>query len=223
MPMCLFEHTHGHFELLNVSGYVDYVYINLEKPDNKWYYFVGDAGEQIILGNFSEKVTMIGVIGKIIVGALKYSAVLKHADEVGGVTKVVSKNLDDVAKAVKHPEIFSENTLQHIFLGNKTGGFHYEGLSDATSKVVQITKAPDANGVYQAMVEIGGKVKKTPSTFFPKSWSPEKIVESIEDVYFNPTRVDNIKKMYDGVVDGVNIRLFLDEYGKIVSAFPMIK
>ena len=89
--------------------------------------------------------------------------------------------------------------------------------------MVQITKAPDANGVYQAMVEIGGKAKKTPSTFFPKSWSPEKIVESIEDVYFNPTRVDNIKKMYDGVVDGVNIRLFLDEYGKIVSAFPMIK
>ena len=296
---------------VNVSDYVDYVYINLEKPDNKWYYFVGDAGEQIILGNFSEKVTITGTIGAIIVGelpivgtaadirdvtadfanwewswghagitaldiigmiplvgALKYSdelcvaakgmklsdnagdilssalkhaddasgiasksdelaevvqkAVLKHADEVGGVTKVVSKNLDDVAKAVKHPEIFSENTLQHIFLGNKTGGFHYEGLSDATSKVVQITKAPDANGVYQAMVEIGGKAKKTPSTFFPKSWSPEKIVESIEDVYFNPTGVDTIRKMYDGVVDGVNIRLFLDEYGKIISAFPVM-
>ena len=68
--MCLFEHTHGHFELLNVSTCVDYVYINLEKPDNKWYYFVGDDGEQIILGNFSEKVTIIGVIGKIIVGEL---------------------------------------------------------------------------------------------------------------------------------------------------------
>ena len=221
--MCLFEHTHGHFELLNVSTCVDYVCINLEKPDIKWYYFVGDAGEQIILGNFSEKVTMIGVIGKIIVGALKYSAVLKHADEVGGVTKVVSKNLDDVAKAVKHPEIFSENTLQHIFLGNKTGGFHYEGLSDATSKVVQITKAPDANGVYQAMVEIGGKAKKTPSTFFPKSWSPEKIVESIEDVYFNPKSVDTMKNAYEGVVDGVKIQIFLDNNGKIVSAFPKIK
>ena len=148
---------------------------------------------------------------------------LKHADEVGGVTKVVSKNLDDVAKAVKHPEIFSENTLQHIFLGNKTGGFHYEGLSDATSKVVQITKAPDANGVYQAMVEIGGKVKKTPSTFFPKSWSPEKIVESIEDVYFNPKSVDTMKNAYEGVVDGVKIQIFLDNNGKIVSAFPKIK
>ena len=295
---------------VNVSDYVDYVYINLEKPDNKWYYFVGDAGEQIILGNFSEKVTITGTIGAIIVGelpivgtaadirdvtadfanwewswghagitaldiigmiplvgALKYSdelcvaakgmklsdnagdilssalkhaddasgiasksdelaevvqkAVLKHADEVGGVTKVVSKNLDDVAKAVKHPEIFTENTLQHIFLGNKTGGFHYEGLSDATSKVVQITKAPNANGVYEAIVEIGGK-KAKPSTFFPKTWSPEKVVEAIEDVYFNPTSVDNVKKMYDGVVDGVIIRLFLDEYGKIVSAFPLI-
>ena len=297
---------------VNVSDYVDYVYINIEKPDNKWYYFVGDAGEQIILGNFSEKVTITGTIGAIIVGelpgvgtaadirdvtadfanwewswghvgittldiigmiplvgALKYSdelcvaakgmklsdnagdilssalkhaddasgiasksdelaevvqkAVLKHADEVGGVTKVVSKNLDDVAKAVKHPEIFSENTLQHIFLGNKTGGFHYEGLSDATSKVVQITKAPNANGVYQAMVEIGGKVKKTPSTFFPKSWSPEKIVESIEDVYFNPKSVDTMKNAYEGVVDGVKIQIFLDNNGKIVSAFPKIK
>ena len=28
---------------VNVSDYVDYVYINLEKPDNKWYYFVGNA------------------------------------------------------------------------------------------------------------------------------------------------------------------------------------
>ena len=296
---------------VNVSDYVDYVYINLEKPDNKWYYFVGDAGEQIILGNFSEKVTITGTIGAIIVGelpivgtaadirdvtadfanwewswghagitaldiigmiplvgALKYSdelcvaakgmklsdnagdilssalkhaddasgiasksdelaevvqkAVLKHADEVGGVTKVVSKNLDDVAKAVKHPEIFTENTLQHIFLGNKTGGFHYEGLSDATSKVVQITKAPDANGVYEAIVEIGGK-KFKPSTFFPKTWSPEKIVEAIEDVYFNPTRIDKIKNAYDGVIDGVNIRVFLNNTGKIVSAFPFIQ
>ena len=55
---------------VNVSDYVDYVYINLEKPDNKWYYFVGDDGEQIILGNFSEKVTIIGTIGEIIVGEL---------------------------------------------------------------------------------------------------------------------------------------------------------
>ena len=147
---------------------------------------------------------------------------LKHADEVGGVTKVVSKNLDDVAKAVKHPEIFTENTLQHIFLGNKTGGFHYEGLSDATSKVVQITKAPDANGVYEAIVEIGGKTKKSPSTFFPKSWSPEKIVDAIQDVYFNPIGVDDIKNVYEGVVDGVKIQVFLNQYGKIVSAFPVM-
>ena len=110
-----------------------------------------------------------------------------------------------------------------FFLENKTGGFHYEGLSDATSKVVQIMKAPDANGVYEAIVEIGGKTKKSPSTFFPKSWSPEKIVEAIEEVYFNPTRIDKIKNAYDGVVDGVNIRVFLDNAGEIVSAFPFIQ
>lgn len=110
-----------------------------------------------------------------------------------------------------------------FLLGNKTGGFHYEGLSDATSKVVQITKAPDANGVYQAMVEIGGKVKKTPSTFFPKSWSPEKIIDAIQDLYFNPTGVDTIRKMYDGVVDGVNIRLFLMSMARLFLHFLLCK
>ena len=109
-----------------------------------------------------------------------------------------------------------------FFLGNKTGGFLYEGLSDATSKVVHIMKAPDANGVYQAMVEIGGKVKKTPSTFFPKTWSPEKVVEAIEDVYFNPVGVDVIRNAYDGIVDGVKIQVFLNQYGKVVSAFPVM-
>ena len=292
---------------------IDIVYINLEKPDNKWYYLIADTGEQVIFGNFSEKVTIYGVVGQIavgeipgigtaadirditadfvnwkwswghvgataldmiglipVVGALKYSdeisgiaakgvklsdganeiltdalkhaddasdvvsksdeigdvvkkALTKHADEVGDVTKAVTKNYDDVVKAVKHPEIFSEGALEHIFKGANGGGFHYEGLSDATSKVVEITKFPDANGVYEAMVEIGGKVKKTPSTFFPKDWSPEQVLDAIEQVYINPSEVNEISNAYRGTVNGVVINLYLNSDKRIISAFPYLE
>mgnify|MGYP004462037859 FL=1 len=291
---------------------IDIVYINLEKPDNKWYYLIADTGEQVIFGNFSEKVTIYGVVGQIavgeipgigtaadirditadfvnwkwswghvgataldmiglipVVGALKYSdeisgiaakgvklsdganeiltdalkhaddasdvvsksdeigdvvkkALTKHADEVGDVTKAVTKNYDDVVKAVKHPEIFSEGALEHVFKGANGGGFHYEGLSDATSKVVEITKFPDANGVYEAMVEVGGKVKKQPSTFFPKDWSPEQVLDAVEEAYnARALRKGNI---YRGVTSsGITIEMYIDlNNNKINSFFPVM-
>ena len=157
------------------------------------------------------------------IGDVVKKALTKHADEVGDVTKAVTKNYDDVVKAVKHPEIFSEGALEHVFKGTKGRGFHYEGLSDDTSKVVEITRFPDANGVYEAMVEIGGKVKKTPSTFFPKDWSPEQVLDAIEEAYAN--RVFKNRNRYEAVTSsGITVGLYLDmETNKIISAFPIIQ
>lgn len=259
-------------KLVNVND-DDFVYINLEKPDNKWYYLVTDTGEQIILGNFSQKVTIIGVLAQLVVGeipvvgtiadvrdvtadlvnwewswghvgttsldviglipivvALKYvdeagtvakgvklsdgageiltsalkhsddasdaisksdeigdivqKALVKHADDVGDVAKVATRSYDDVVKAVKHPEIFNEGALEHVFKGSNGRGFHYEGLSDATSKVIEITKFPDANGVYEAVVEVAEKQKNAKSTFFPKEWSIEQVLDAVEEAYY---------------------------------------
>ena len=107
-----------------------------------------------------------------------------------------------------------------FFLENKTGGFHYEGLSDATSKAVQITKAPDANGVYEAIVEIGGKTKKSPSTFFPKSWSPEKFIDTIEEAY--EKRVLKNGNTYRAITSsGIIVEMYIDPTtSKIISALP---
>lgn len=71
-------------------------------------------------------------------------------------------------------------------------------------------------------VEIGGKVKKQPTTFFPKSWTAEEVIEAIEKVYRNPSKVDNVKDIFEGTVNGVNIRICLDGTGKIVTAYPIL-
>lgn len=302
------------FEEIQIPKLVDgekIHYISIEKPDNRWYYWITDAGEQVLYGNFTEKVTVVGFAGQVIVGelpvvgtmadirdvvadvvnweltwshvtttaldiigiipivgALKYvddvgfgvkavklsdgagdiltsaikhsddlsdiaqnsdeigevvvKAFAKHADDVGDVSKIAIKNFDDLLGVIKHPEYFGDGILEHIFKGNKAGGFHYEGLLDANGKVLQITKPANKYGVYEAIVEIGGKVKKQPTTFFPKSWTAEEVIEAIEKVYRNPSKVDNVKDIFEGTVNGVNIRICLDETGKIVTAYPIL-
>ena len=51
---------------------VEFVEINLEEPDNSWYHIILETGEQIIFGNFSEKVTISGVVGQVVVGEIPF-------------------------------------------------------------------------------------------------------------------------------------------------------
>ena len=293
------------------------VVIDLENPDNKWYYIDTDSAEQILFGNFSEKVTLKGTIGQIIageipflataadirdfaadviywewtkehlvvtsldlvglipfVGALKYAdeasivakgirlsdeasdalavavknadelgdstkhsdelgeaikdALNKHADSIEGavvdVTTTGIKNLDDLKTVVKNPEIFSENALEHIFKGNNTGGFHYEGLEDAVGEVIEVTKKPNAQGVYEARVTINGKTKSSLNTFFPKGWTPEQVVDAIEEAY-NSMVYTGRRNIYEGYCShGIKIELYLDlDTNKIISAYPKMQ
>ena len=95
-------------------------------------------------------------------------------------------------------------------------------MSDATGKIIEITKFPDANGVYEAMVEIGGKLKKQPSTFFPKDWSPEQILDAVEEAYGK--RVLDSGNVYKGVTSsGITIEMYIDmNNNKINSFFPVM-
>ena len=95
-------------------------------------------------------------------------------------------------------------------------------MSDATGKVIEITKFPDANGVYEAVVEVGGKVKKQPSTFFPKDWSPEQILDAVEEAYGK--RVLDSGNVYKGVTSsGITIEMYIDmNNNKINSFFPVM-
>lgn len=95
-------------------------------------------------------------------------------------------------------------------------------MSDATGKIIEITKFPDANGVYEATVEIGGKLKKQPSTFFPKDWSPEQILDAVEEAYGK--RVLDSGNVYKGVTSsGITIEMYIDmNNNKINSFFPVM-
>ena len=122
---------------------------------------------------------------------------------------------------VEHPEYFKEGALEHIFKGNTSGGFHYEGLSDANGKVVKIVTPPNEQGIYRAIVEIDGKVKAAPSTFFPKNWTPEEVADAIEEAYNN--RVWDRKNVYVSTISsGITIEIYLDSMNRIISAYPLM-
>jgi filamentous hemagglutinin len=58
----------------------------------------------------------------------------------------------------------------------KAVGFHHEPSAEGAARVSSYTKPPDANGVYEGTVQVQNAAgqwidKKTPSTFFPQSWS----------------------------------------------------
>ena len=84
---------------------------------------------------------------------------------------------------------------------------------------MEITKAPDANGVYEATVKINGIEKGNISTFFPKHWMPEDVINAIEEVYTNPSVIDNTRNMLKGTINDVPITIFLDDKEKIFQLF----
>ncbi len=124
------------------------------------------------------------------------------------------------------------DTLEHIFHGeiNKKGkavGFHYEGAENmqAVNKTrpSTITKQPDKNGVYEAIVEVQGKSKKAPSSFFPKNWTKNDVVNAINDAYTN--KIPDLKKgnnYFEGKSNnGVTVGMYLNKDGTIATAFPI--
>ena len=78
-------------------------------------------------------------------------------------------------------------------------------------------------GVYKAKVEVNC-IPKTAnggfSSFYPKSMSPQEVIGSINEAYRN--RVYIRGNTYSGLTSsGMEIEMFLDKNGKIISAYPV--
>ncbi len=133
---------------------------------------------------------------------------------------------------LKHTEHFQRGALKHIFDGEINGrgkavGFHYEDFPGTKGKVIEGTRSkPNKEGVYTGKVEIEG-VKKTAnhgkSTFFPEDWTPQQVVDAINEAYRDREFVKGSKNTYIGESkEGVEISMYInDETGKIISAFPV--
>lgn len=123
-------------------------------------------------------------------------------------------------------------TLEHVFHGeiNKKGkavGFHYEGTGmEATkgTKIIEPTRSTiDANKVYKARVEIQGVVKDVKSSFFPKEWSKNDVLNAINEAYTNKVMIDPARpNFFEGKTSsGITVGMYIDQNGNIATAFPI--
>ncbi len=133
---------------------------------------------------------------------------------------------------LKNTDNFSHSALEHIFYGeinkkNKVVGYHYEGMKAAKARVEENSRsAPDSQGIYRGKVYIGDKVKEGNngySTFFPKNWTPQQVVDAINYAYMHKEK--KTESLYMGLTkEGIEINFYTDsKTGKITTAFPVQK
>ena len=132
--------------------------------------------------------------------------------------------------SLKNTENFTDSAIEHIFEGQvnargKAVGYHYEGIEGTSGNVIPVTESSVNNiGVYKAQVEVNG-IPKTAnggfSTFYSKNLSPQQVVDAINEAYSNCELKLGTRNTYQGVANnGMKIDMFLDQSGKIISAFP---
>ena len=161
---------------------------------------------------------------------------------IDGVTEGTGNVAEDVGKVVetsygkstlnslKNTENFTDSAIEHIFEGQvnargKAVGYHYEGIEGTSGNVIPGTESSVNNiGVYKAQVEVNG-IPKTAnggfSTFYSKNLSPQQVVDAINEAYSNCELKLGTRNTYQGVANnGMKIDMFLDQSGKIISAFP---
>lgn len=134
---------------------------------------------------------------------------------------------DDWINGLNNTENFRPGSLQHIFEGDvngtSAGGYHYEGIPNTGGEVIPGTETPpNQYGVYEGQITVNG-VPKTAnggySTFFPKSMTPQEVVDNINEAYDSRQFVTG--NTYEGQTSsGMTIMMYLNQAGQIISAFP---
>jgi len=128
---------------------------------------------------------------------------------------------------LKNTENFRSSALNHILEGeinrsNMAVGYHYEKFPTSKGKIIEGTKSsPNDLGVYTGKVQVDGVIKKAKSSFFPEEWSPQEVIDAINEAYNNKQFVKGTKNTFRGKsVSGLKIEMYIDNKGKIISAFP---
>lgn len=128
--------------------------------------------------------------------------------------------------------IIDEKTIEHIFCGvikkKESMGFHSEAVIESPGKIIRGTCSTDAlDEVYKAKVSVYGIEKRSNnglSTFFPRSMSPQDVVNSITEAY-KKREYTGSRNIYRGrAKNGLIIDMYIDEKtGRIITAFPVEK
>ena len=214
-------------KLLKESGTIYESFADMMSPD--------DAAKYL---DFLENGSKEGLTSAELAGVEKADALLV-SQKVGYEDVWDLRNVGDALEtsygkstlnSLKNTENFTDSAIEHIFEGQvnargKAVGYHYEGIEGTSGNVIPGTESSVNNiGVYKAQVEVNG-IPKTAnggfSTFYSKNLSPQQVVDAINEAYSNCELKLGTRNTYQGVANnGMKIDMFLDQSGKIISAFP---
>lgn len=117
--------------------------------------------------------------------------------------------------------------LNHLILGEvkrgKSFGIHF--FQEELHRIEEITKHENPQGVWEAKVMMRhpktknwvGKAKA--STFFPRTWSKELLIQKLEEAFDNQKRVSSYQALGQTSC-GISINFFYKQ-GDMVGCFPI--
>ena len=143
-------------------------------------------------------------------------------------SNAASYTMADV-KALKNTEHFAKKTLEHIFDGtiNSKGnatGYHYSRVTDSKGEIIAGTEsARDSRGVFTAKVKVSGVKKNGFSSFYPEDWSPQQVVDAINEAYQDALsdKSNPHGELWIGYSGDLEIDMYLDSSKKITTAYPI--
>lgn len=132
-------------------------------------------------------------------------------------------------RALKNTENFAKKTLEHIFDGtiNSKGnatGYHYNQVTDSKGEIIAGTESEkDSRGVFTAKVKVSGKKKNGFSTFYPEEWTPQQVVDAINEAYADALgdKSNPHGSLWIGYSGDLEIDMYLDSNKKITTAYPI--
>ena len=132
-------------------------------------------------------------------------------------------------KKLNNVENFAKKTLEHIFDGtiNSKGNataYHYSKVTNSKGKIISGTESDkDEHGVFTAKVKVNGVKKNGFSSFYPEDWSPQQVVDAINEAY-NDALGDKSNphgSLWIGYSGNLEIDMYLDNNKKITTAYPI--
>ena len=134
----------------------------------------------------------------------------------------------DIQK-LKNTERFAKNTLEHIFDGTinskgKATGYHYSMVTDSKGEIIPGTESDkDGHGVFTAKVKVNGVKKNGFSSFYPENWTPQQVVDAINEAYDNAMsdKSNPHGSLWIGYSGDLEIDMYLDNNKRITTAFPV--
>ena len=132
-------------------------------------------------------------------------------------------------RALKNTKNFAKKTLEHIFDGtiNSKGnatGYHYNQVTDSKGEIIAGTESQkDSRGVFTAKVKVSGKKKNGFSTFYPEEWTPQQVVDAINEAYAYALndKSNPHGSLWIGYSGDLEIDMYLDSNKKITTAYPI--